>query len=63
MKRYGPRRVELNQVKSQIVKSYKSGFSLRQIAESHDTSHGSIRALLIEEGVKMRNPGRHRKEK
>jgi hypothetical protein len=63
MKRYGPRRIELNQVKYQIVKSYENGFSLREIAVSHGTSHGSIRALLIEEGVKMRNPGRHRKEK
>jgi hypothetical protein len=63
MKRYGPKRIELNQVKEQIVKSYKSGFSLRQIAFWHDTSHGSIRSLLIEEGVKLRKPGRSRKEK
>jgi len=63
MKRYGPRRIELNAVKDQIVKSYKNGFSLRQIAVSHGASHGSIRSLLIEEGVKLRKPGRTKKEK
>jgi hypothetical protein len=63
MKLYGPKRMELNPVKAQIVKSYENGFSLREIAAWHNASHGSIRALLIEEGVKMRNPGRHRKEK
>jgi hypothetical protein len=63
MKRFGPKRMELNQVKPQIVKSYKSGFSLRQIAVAHDTSAGSIRSLLIENGVKLRKPGRSRKEK
>lgn len=34
------------------------GQSLRYLAEIYDTSAGSIRALLIEQGVELRNPGR-----
>jgi hypothetical protein len=63
MKRYGPVRIRLNQVKAQIVKAYTNGFSLRQIAYGHDTSAGSIRSLLIEAGVTMRKSGRLRKDK
>ena len=34
------------------------GQSLRHLAEVYNTSAGSIRALLIENGVELRSPGR-----
>jgi hypothetical protein len=46
-----------------MVKAYKEGRSLRTIADWYGASAGTIRSILIEEGVKMRKPGRSRKEK
>jgi hypothetical protein len=63
MKRFGPVRIRLNPMKVQLKKSYKAGYSLREIARWHDTSAGTIRSILIEEGIQMRKPGRSRKEK
>jgi hypothetical protein len=50
-------------MKTQLKKSYKAGYSLREIARWHDTSAGTIRSILIEEGIQMRKPGRSRKDK
>jgi hypothetical protein len=50
-------------MKPHLVKAYGAGHSLRIIAEWHGTSAGTIRSILIEEGVPMRKPGRRRKEK
>lgn len=47
-----------------IVQGYlDQGQSLRYLAEIYDTSAGSIRTLLIEEGIELRGRGRQRKEK
>jgi len=46
-----------------IIAGYKQGQSLRYLAEIYITSAGSIRTLLIEEGVELRPRGRQRKEK
>ena len=54
---------ELLQMKEYITKFYTLGVSLRQLSEWYNTSPGSIRTLLIEEGVKMRQRGRRKKEK
>lgn len=45
-----------------IVQGYEQGQSLRYLAEIYLTSAGSIRTLLIEEGVALRGRGRQRKE-
>jgi hypothetical protein len=45
-----------------IKAGYAQGQSLRYLAEVYNTSAGSIRALLIEEGVELRARGRQRKE-
>ena len=62
MKRLSPKRIELNRMKSHLVKAYKCGHSLRIIASWYGTSANTIRSILIEESVTMRKPGR-RKEK
>ena len=46
-----------------IVAGYLQGQALRYLAEVYDTSSGSIRTLLLEEGVALRARGRQRKEK
>ena len=53
---------QLLQVKDQITLAYTNGWSLRDLADAHITSPGSIRTLLIEEGVTMRERGRRKKE-
>jgi hypothetical protein len=63
MKRLSPKRIELNRMKPHLVKAYKVGHSLRTIASWHSTSAGTVRSILIEEGIQMRKPGRSRKEK
>ena len=45
-----------------IIQGYRQGQSLRYFAEIYLTSAGSIRTLLIEEGVELRARGRKRKE-
>ena len=61
MRRLTPQRIRLNRMKADIVRSYeKGGISLRTIAFWHDTSANTIRSILIEEGVKMRKPGRQK---
>jgi hypothetical protein len=45
-----------------IIRGYGQGQSLRYLAEVYNTSAGSIRTLLIEEGVVLRGRGRQRKE-
>jgi hypothetical protein len=41
-----------------IVDGYHAGCTLRYLAKIYETSLGSIRTLLIEEGAVMRKPGR-----
>jgi len=45
-----------------IVAGYNAGATLRELATLYETSTGSIRSLLIEEGVEMRKVGRRHKE-
>lgn len=53
----------LLQMKDNIILAYTWGnLSLREVAKIYETSPGSIRALLIEEGIKMRERGRRKKE-
>lgn len=47
----------------QIKLGYAQGQSLRYLADIYETSAGSIRTLLIEEGVELRGRGRQKKEK
>lgn len=47
----------------QIKLGYTQGQSLRYLADIYETSAGSIRTLLIEEGVELRGRGRQKKEK
>ena len=54
---------QLLQIKDQITLAYTNGWSLRDLAGAYKTSPGSIRNLLIEEGVNMRERGRRKKEK
>ena len=63
MKRLGKTRQRLLQVKDQISVAYKNGWSLRELAKIHQTSPGSIRAILLELGADMQRPGRKKKEK
>ncbi len=63
MYRLTDKKRELLQVKDQITLAYTNGWSLRDLAEAYHTSPGSIRTLLIEEGVTMRSRGRRKKEK
>ena len=63
MKRLSDNKKRLLSLKYYITVSYESGMSLRYIAHMYDSSPGSIRNLLIEEGVTMRKVGRPKKEK
>lgn len=45
-----------------IVAGYLQGQALRYLAEIYNTSAGSIRTLLIEEGVTLRPRGRQKEK-
>ena len=53
---------KLLQVRGQITLAYINGWSLRDLATANITSPGSIRNLLIEEGIALRQRGRQKKE-
>ncbi len=53
----------LLQLKEQIVGSYQGGGSLKQVADWFDSSVGTIRSILVAEGVELRPQGRQKKEK
>jgi lambda repressor-like predicted transcriptional regulator len=63
MKRLTDIKRRLMQAADQITDAYEKGWTLRELAKVHDASPGSIRNLLIEEGVKMRSRGTRKKEK
>lgn len=53
-------RNKLASSKDQIVSAYKNGTTLRELAELHEVSAGTVRNLLVEEGVTMRARGRRK---
>ncbi len=63
MKRLSENKKRLLSLKRYIVIAYEQGCSLRYLAHAYESSPGSIRNLLIEEGVTMRKAGRPKKEK
>lgn len=44
--------------KEQVILAYRNGATMRQIAEVHGVSIGTVRNLLIAEGEKLRPKGR-----
>jgi len=44
--------------KEQVVLAYQNGATMRQIAEVHGVSIGTVRNLLIAEGSEIRKKGR-----
>jgi transposase-like protein len=52
---------KLATVKEPVKEAYENGATLREIAEVHDVSTGTVRNCLIEMGVELRNRGRRRK--
>ena len=63
MKRLSDNKRRLLSLKHYITTAYEQGMSLRYLAHAYDSSPGSIRNLLIEEGITMRRVGRPKKEK
>ena len=63
MKRLSDNKRRLLHMKQYIINEYALGISLRALAKGYSSSPGSIRNLLIEEGVTMRKVGRPKKEK
>lgn len=41
----------------EVAKQYRGGMSIRELAETHGRSYGSIHKMLTESGVKMRTRG------
>ena len=54
---------KLLQSKEQIILGYSQGQSLRYLADVYESSTGSVRTLLIEEGVALRPRGRQKENK
>jgi len=52
------KRRKLTTSKDLVVEAYENGATLRQIAEVHGVSTGTVRNLLITEGKKLRPKGR-----
>jgi len=63
MKKLSDTKQRLLSMSQYIVEGYNAGDTLRHLAQVYETSTGSIRALLIEEGVQMRKVGRPKKPK
>ena len=63
MKRLSENKKRLLSLKGYIILGYTTGSSLRYLTKAYESSPGSIRNLLIEEGVTMRKVGRPKKEK
>jgi len=49
---------KLATAKEQVRDAYQNGATLREIAEVHNVSSGTVRNVLIEMGEKLRRPGR-----
>ena len=54
---------KLNIAREQICEAYTNGATLREIAELHGASIGTVRNLLKELGVDLRPRGRRQKSK
>jgi hypothetical protein len=63
MRKLSDKKRELLMIKQHIMVAYENNWSLRDLAKAYDTSVGSIRNLLIEEGVTLKKQGRRKKEK
>ena len=53
---------KLATAEEQVREAYLNGATLREIAEVHGVSAGTVRNKLIEQGVDLRRRGRRRKE-
>jgi transposase len=51
-------RNKLATAREQVVEAYRNGATLREIADFHKVSPGTVRNMLIEEGASLRRPGR-----
>lgn len=49
---------KLSTAKEQVREAYRNGATLREIADVHNVSAGTVRNLLIESGESLRRPGR-----
>lgn len=49
---------KLDTVRNPILTAYNNGVSMDQIAKAHNVSKGTIRNLLVAEGVSLRKRGR-----
>ena len=58
-----PRVRKLEVLKDLIVASYRMGTSIDLIASTHNVSPGTIRNILIRQGVALRKQGRQAKDK
>ena len=56
-----PRVRKLEAFKDLIVASYRMGTSIDLIASTHNVSAGTIRNILIREGVALRKQGRQKR--
>jgi hypothetical protein len=54
---------KLASVKGYIIEGYTYGSTLRDLAITYDVSPGTIRNLLIDNGISLRSPGRRRANK
>jgi len=54
---------KLAPVKGYVIEGYSNGATIRDLAITYDVSPGTIRNLLIDNGITLRSPGRRRKEK
>ncbi len=62
MRKLSDKKRELLILKDHVISAYEENYSLRDLAKLYDTSVGSIRNLLIEEGVTLKKQGRRKKE-
>jgi hypothetical protein len=49
-------------VREQVIEAYRNGATLRQIAEVHGVSSGTVRNCLVESQVELRARGRRKKD-
>jgi transposase-like protein len=52
---------KLAAAKEQVQEAYQNGATLRQIAEVHGVSAGTVRNCLVELGIDLRPRGRRKK--
>lgn len=53
---------KLAAAKEQVQEAYQNGATLRQIAEVHGVSAGTVRNTLVELGIDLRPRGRRKKD-